>query len=80
MIGSPPATDDYLMISALQHFLFCPRQAALIHLEQQWMENPLTVEGQHVHHAWAPWKPLAWTPLSGFSTWTGPEDPRWRSI
>lgn len=42
--------DRYLMLSGLQHFLFCKRQWALIHIEQQWEENALTVEGQHLHH------------------------------
>ncbi len=41
--------DDLLPISALQHLIFCERQAALIHLEHLWMENPLTVEGQDLH-------------------------------
>ena len=41
--------DDLLPISALQHLLFCPRQCALIHLEQLWAENRLTVEGQQLH-------------------------------
>jgi CRISPR-associated exonuclease Cas4 len=41
--------DDLLPLSALQHLLFCERQAALIHLEQVWAENPLTVEGKHLH-------------------------------
>lgn len=41
--------DDFLMISGIQHFLFCQRQWALIHIEQQWAENFLTVEGQHLH-------------------------------
>jgi CRISPR-associated exonuclease Cas4 len=49
------AEDDLLMISALQHLLFCPRQCALIHLEQIWTENRLTAEGrlmhEHVHEA-----------------------------
>lgn len=45
-----PFTEDGLvMISALQHFLFCPRQCALIHIEQQWLENRLTVEGRILH-------------------------------
>jgi CRISPR-associated exonuclease Cas4 len=38
-----------LPISALQHMVFCPRQCALIHLERQWSENKLTVQGQHLH-------------------------------
>jgi len=41
--------DDLLMISALQHLLFCPRQCALIHIEQQWTENRLTAEGRILH-------------------------------
>ena len=43
------AEDDLLMISALQHYLFCPRQCALIHIEQQWVENRLTAEGRVLH-------------------------------
>ncbi|MDX9835560.1 MAG: CRISPR-associated protein Cas4 [Desulfobulbus sp.] len=41
--------DDLVMISALQHFLFCPRQCALIHIEQLWLENRLTAEGRILH-------------------------------
>jgi CRISPR-associated exonuclease Cas4 len=41
--------DDLLPLSALQHLLFCERQAALIHLERLWAENPLTVEGRQLH-------------------------------
>jgi CRISPR-associated exonuclease Cas4 len=41
--------DDLLPLSALQHLLFCERQCALIHLEQIWVENSLTVEGRHLH-------------------------------
>jgi CRISPR-associated exonuclease Cas4 len=41
--------DDLVMISALQHLLFCPRQIALIHIEQQWTENRLTAEGRILH-------------------------------
>ncbi|WP_458072169.1 CRISPR-associated protein Cas4 [Rhodanobacter sp. BL-MT-08] len=36
-------------ISALQHYLFCPRQCALIHLEQIWAENVYTAEGRLLH-------------------------------
>lgn len=36
-------------ISALQHYLFCPRQCALIHLEQVWAENQFTTEGKNMH-------------------------------
>ncbi len=41
--------DDLLMLSALQHILFCERQCALIHIEQQWEENIFTVEGNIMH-------------------------------
>lgn len=41
--------DGYLMLSGIQHFQFCRRQWALIHIEQQWEENVRTVEGQHLH-------------------------------
>lgn len=56
--GPPPAPateitcyheDDLAMISALQHLLFCKRQCALIHLEQQWQENLFTAEGRLMH-------------------------------
>lgn len=41
--------EDYLMISGIQHFVFCRRQWALIHIDQQWEENRLTAEGQLIH-------------------------------
>ncbi|MGI6055486.1 MAG: CRISPR-associated protein Cas4 [Bilifractor sp.] len=41
--------DDYLMLSGIQHFLFCRRQWALIHVEQQWKENGLTSSGELFH-------------------------------
>ena len=41
--------DQLLPISALQHWLFCPRQCGLIHLEQVWDENRLTAEGRQMH-------------------------------
>lgn len=41
--------DDLLPISALQHLVFCERQAALIHIEGLWNENILTVEGRQLH-------------------------------
>jgi len=40
---------DLLPLSALQHFAYCPRQFALIHLEQIWEENRFTAEGQLLH-------------------------------
>jgi hypothetical protein len=43
------AGDDALPISGLQHLAFCPRQWALIHLEQAWAENVRTAEGRLLH-------------------------------
>lgn len=45
----PAAEDALIPISALQHFLFCPRQCALIHVEQIWMEDGATAEGRLLH-------------------------------
>ncbi len=44
-----PELDDALPLSGLQHLAFCPRQWALIHLEQAWVENRLTAEGRLLH-------------------------------
>ncbi|MCD8366765.1 MAG: CRISPR-associated protein Cas4 [Clostridiales bacterium] len=41
--------EDYLPLSGIQHFVFCRRQWALIHLEQQWAENLRTTEGELLH-------------------------------
>ena len=41
--------EDLIMISALQHYVFCPRQCALIHVEQIWDENRMTAEGHIMH-------------------------------
>ena len=41
--------EEYLMISGIQHFTFCRRQWALIHIEQQWAENYQTVDGEFMH-------------------------------
>jgi CRISPR-associated exonuclease Cas4 len=41
--------DDLIMVSALQHYAFCPRQCALIHIEQVWQESGLTAEGRIMH-------------------------------
>jgi len=43
-------TDDQLLpVSALQHFVFCPRRAALVHLECVWADNRFTAEGRRLH-------------------------------
>jgi CRISPR-associated exonuclease Cas4 len=41
--------DDLIPISALQHYVYCPRQCALIHLEQVWDENLYTLRGRRAH-------------------------------
>ena len=43
------AEDMLLPLSALQHYIYCPRQCALIHVEQQWAENRYTAEGRVLH-------------------------------
>jgi CRISPR-associated exonuclease Cas4 len=42
-------TDELLPLSGIQHFVFCRRQWALIHVERQWQENVLTAEGRLLH-------------------------------
>ncbi len=41
--------SDLIMISALVHYIFCPRRCALIHIEGEWLENALTAEGRCLH-------------------------------
>lgn len=41
--------DDMLMLSGIQHYCFCPRQWYLIHIEQLWKDNALTMEGNWLH-------------------------------
>ena len=41
--------DDFVMLSALQHYSYCPRQCALIHEEQSFAENLHTAYGNAVH-------------------------------
>lgn len=41
--------DDFLQLSGIQHFRFCQRQWALIHVENQWSENLRTVDGEAFH-------------------------------
>lgn len=43
------AEEDYLMLSGIQHFAFCRRQWAIIHIEQQWSENYRTTAGELMH-------------------------------
>lgn len=41
--------EDLIQISAIQHYVFCRRQCALIHIEQLWIENLFTAEGRQMH-------------------------------
>ncbi|WP_457651745.1 CRISPR-associated protein Cas4 [Rhodocaloribacter sp.] len=43
------AEEDLVPISALQHYVYCPRQCALIHVEQVWDENVFTLRGRRAH-------------------------------
>jgi CRISPR-associated exonuclease Cas4 len=49
--GRLPDPDDGIPLSALQHYLFCARQCALIHVERIWTENVYTAEGRVLHDA-----------------------------
>lgn len=42
--------DDYLMISGIQHFAYCRRQWALVHIEDKWLENYFTADGRTIHN------------------------------
>ncbi len=41
--------DDYIQLSAIQHYVFCPRQCGLIHVEGIWSENLFTARGKILH-------------------------------
>jgi CRISPR-associated exonuclease Cas4 len=41
--------DNFIMISALQHYVYCPRQCGLIHVDDVWQENVYTVRGNILH-------------------------------
>ncbi|GJQ21792.1 MAG: CRISPR-associated protein Cas4 [Bacteroidia bacterium] len=41
--------DNFIQLSALQHYVFCPRQCALIHVDDVWRDNVLTVRGNILH-------------------------------
>jgi CRISPR-associated exonuclease Cas4 len=49
MSQQPEMDPAWLMISALQHYAYCPRQFALIHIEQVWDENQFTAHGRLLH-------------------------------
>jgi CRISPR-associated exonuclease Cas4 len=44
--------EEFLSLSSLNHFLFCPRRCAMLRLEQVWADNAFTIEGTHGHR-WA---------------------------
>ncbi|MDD2734988.1 MAG: CRISPR-associated protein Cas4 [Desulfuromonadaceae bacterium] len=44
-----PEPNDPIMLSALEHYAYCPRQCALIHVERVWDENLYTMRGRDVH-------------------------------
>ncbi len=46
---APWPESDLVMISALQHWSYCPRQCGLIHLDHAWDENLYTLKGRAVH-------------------------------
>ncbi|MDR3736142.1 MAG: CRISPR-associated protein Cas4 [Acidobacteriaceae bacterium] len=48
-LSTEQESEKALPLSGLQHLAFCPRQWALIHLEQAWTENRLTAEGRLLH-------------------------------
>ena len=41
--------NNFLQLSGIQHYKFCKRQWALIHIENQWFENVRTAEGRLLH-------------------------------
>lgn len=41
--------EDFLQLSGIQHYAYCPRQWALIHIEGQWEENAHTTMGEILH-------------------------------
>jgi CRISPR-associated exonuclease Cas4 len=49
MSASGGCEAEPIMVSALEHYSYCPRQCALIHLEQVWDENIYTMRGRDVH-------------------------------
>lgn len=51
LINGSADEGDLIPLSALQHYLFCPRQCALIHVERLWAEDVATMEGRLLHEA-----------------------------
>lgn len=49
MMRKEYSEEDFLLLSGIQHFDFCRRQWALIHVEKQWAENGYTASGRLIH-------------------------------
>ncbi len=49
MTDFPYSEQDLLPLSALNHYLYCKRRCALVHIEQAWQENVFTAEGRIMH-------------------------------
>ena len=49
MSRSTASDGEFLLLSGIKHFRFCPRRLALVHIEQQWQDNALTVSGHLIH-------------------------------
>ncbi len=41
--------EQFLSISAMQHYMYCKRRFALVHIEQIWQDNLYTAEGIDLH-------------------------------
>jgi len=48
-VSNAYSEDDFIMISALQHYVYCPRQCGLIHVDDVWRENLFTTRGNILH-------------------------------
>ncbi|MDR2819148.1 MAG: CRISPR-associated protein Cas4 [Desulfovibrio sp.] len=49
MVAAFDNAEDLIQLSALQHYIYCPRRCILIHMEQEWAENVFTAEGRVLH-------------------------------
>ncbi|MBI5464418.1 MAG: CRISPR-associated protein Cas4 [Ignavibacteriales bacterium] len=49
MSSSTFTEDDFIQLSALQHYVFCPRQCGLIYVDDAWHDNVFTVRGEILH-------------------------------
>lgn len=48
-LSMPIPADEMIMISALQHYVYCPRQFYIGHVEQYWKDNCFTADGKRLH-------------------------------